>query len=197
MLCQRGERDGRAGDPESRHARRQHRQRLARGATRRPRFSSTMRSSNSSRPRARAGFLTGLSHRLQTDDDAPGRVDQEHPAAAAAGPGGTTTARSGRARPRRSRKSASRALAQHRTERSIADIRIALGKRRARSSSGARRLKTSLRIASGRRSGERPRAPQLAREISPIDDIRSTANYRFACASNVLEDFLRTRGQNF
>ncbi len=30
----------------------------------------------------------------------------------------------------------------------------------------------------------------LAREISPIDDIRSTANYRLRVAQNVLEDFL-------
>ena len=31
---------------------------------------------------------------------------------------------------------------------------------------------------------------ELAREISPIDDIRSTANYRLQVALNVLEDFL-------
>ena len=31
---------------------------------------------------------------------------------------------------------------------------------------------------------------ELAREISPIDDIRSTANYRLQVAMNVLEDFL-------
>jgi xanthine dehydrogenase small subunit len=30
----------------------------------------------------------------------------------------------------------------------------------------------------------------LAGEISPIDDIRSTANYRLQVALNVLEDFL-------
>jgi CO/xanthine dehydrogenase FAD-binding subunit len=33
---------------------------------------------------------------------------------------------------------------------------------------------------------------ELAREISPIDDIRSTANYRLQVAMNVLEDFLLT-----
>ena len=33
---------------------------------------------------------------------------------------------------------------------------------------------------------------ELAREISPIDDIRSTANYRLQVAMNVLEEFLRT-----
>jgi CO/xanthine dehydrogenase FAD-binding subunit len=33
---------------------------------------------------------------------------------------------------------------------------------------------------------------ELAREISPIDDIRSTANYRLRVALNVLEDFLKS-----
>jgi CO/xanthine dehydrogenase FAD-binding subunit len=33
---------------------------------------------------------------------------------------------------------------------------------------------------------------ELAREISPIDDIRSTARYRLQVAQNVLEDFLST-----
>lgn len=33
---------------------------------------------------------------------------------------------------------------------------------------------------------------ELAHEISPIDDIRSTANYRLRVALNVLEDFLTT-----
>ena len=33
---------------------------------------------------------------------------------------------------------------------------------------------------------------ELAREIAPIDDIRSTANYRLQVALNVLEDFLTT-----
>jgi len=32
----------------------------------------------------------------------------------------------------------------------------------------------------------------LAREISPIDDIRSTANYRLRVAKNLLADFLIT-----
>jgi CO/xanthine dehydrogenase FAD-binding subunit len=32
----------------------------------------------------------------------------------------------------------------------------------------------------------------LVREISPIDDIRSTAKYRLQVAKNLLEDFLRT-----
>jgi len=32
----------------------------------------------------------------------------------------------------------------------------------------------------------------LLREISPIDDIRSTANYRLRVASNLLADFLAT-----
>jgi xanthine dehydrogenase iron-sulfur cluster and FAD-binding subunit A len=31
---------------------------------------------------------------------------------------------------------------------------------------------------------------ELGREISPIDDIRSTSNYRLQVAMNVLEDFL-------
>ncbi len=35
---------------------------------------------------------------------------------------------------------------------------------------------------------------ELAREISPIDDIRSTANYRLQVALNVLEDFLLNAG---
>jgi CO/xanthine dehydrogenase FAD-binding subunit len=32
----------------------------------------------------------------------------------------------------------------------------------------------------------------LSREISPIDDIRSTANYRLQVAENLLVDFLTT-----
>jgi CO/xanthine dehydrogenase FAD-binding subunit len=32
----------------------------------------------------------------------------------------------------------------------------------------------------------------LLREISPIDDIRSTANYRVQVASNLLADFVAT-----
>jgi len=33
-------------------------------------------------------------------------------------------------------------------------------------------------------------ADELAREIAPIDDVRSTARYRLRVAQNLLEEFL-------
>ena len=35
-----------------------------------------------------------------------------------------------------------------------------------------------------------PRRAALARDIAPIDDIRSTARYRLTVAGNVMEEFL-------
>ncbi|HEY0377551.1 MAG TPA: xanthine dehydrogenase family protein subunit M [Pyrinomonadaceae bacterium] len=71
----------------------------------------------------------------------------------------------------------------------IADARIALGSvapvvvRCTRTEDVLRNRKVDDEAVSAARA-------ELAREISPIDDIRSTANYRLQVALNVLEDFL-------
>jgi CO/xanthine dehydrogenase FAD-binding subunit len=71
----------------------------------------------------------------------------------------------------------------------IKDIRIALGSvaptvvRCSRTENVLRNRKLDAETVQAARA-------ELAREISPIDDIRSTANYRLQVALNVLEDFL-------
>jgi CO/xanthine dehydrogenase FAD-binding subunit len=71
----------------------------------------------------------------------------------------------------------------------IKDIRIALGSvapvvvRCSRTEDVLRNQKVDAATVAAARQ-------ELAREISPIDDIRSTANYRLQVAMNVLEDFL-------
>jgi CO/xanthine dehydrogenase FAD-binding subunit len=71
----------------------------------------------------------------------------------------------------------------------IMDVRIALGSvapvvvRCTRTEDILRNRKVDDEAVSAARA-------ELAREISPIDDIRSTANYRLRVAQNVLEDFL-------
>jgi CO/xanthine dehydrogenase FAD-binding subunit len=73
----------------------------------------------------------------------------------------------------------------------ITDIRIALGSvapvvvRCLRTEDVLRNQKVGDALVAAARA-------ELAREISPIDDIRSTANYRLRVAMNVLEDFLMT-----
>jgi CO/xanthine dehydrogenase FAD-binding subunit len=71
----------------------------------------------------------------------------------------------------------------------IKDVRIALGSvapvvvRCQKTEGVLRNQKVDAATVSAARA-------ELAREISPIDDIRSTANYRLRVALNVLEDFL-------
>ncbi|MDT5122577.1 MAG: hypothetical protein QOC96_2059 [Acidobacteriota bacterium] len=71
----------------------------------------------------------------------------------------------------------------------IRDVRIALGSvapvvvRCQKTEDVLRNQKVDATTVSAARA-------ELAREISPIDDIRSTANYRLQVALNVLEDFL-------
>jgi len=71
----------------------------------------------------------------------------------------------------------------------IADARIALG---SVAPVVVRCTKTEdvLRNREVNESAVKDARAELAREISPIDDIRSTANYRLQVALNVLEDFL-------
>jgi CO/xanthine dehydrogenase FAD-binding subunit len=76
-------------------------------------------------------------------------------------------------------------------EDNIKDIRIALGSvaptvvRCSKTEDVLRNRKLDAAALSAARE-------ELAREVSPIDDIRSTANYRLQVALNVLEDFLTT-----
>jgi CO/xanthine dehydrogenase FAD-binding subunit len=71
----------------------------------------------------------------------------------------------------------------------IKEIRLALGSvaptvvRCSRTEDVLRNQKVDVRLVSAARA-------ELAREISPIDDIRSTSKYRLQVALNVLEDFL-------
>jgi CO/xanthine dehydrogenase FAD-binding subunit len=71
----------------------------------------------------------------------------------------------------------------------IKDVRIAVGSvaptvvRCSRTEDALRDRKVDAATVSAARA-------ELALEISPIDDIRSTANYRLQVAMNVLEDFL-------
>jgi CO/xanthine dehydrogenase FAD-binding subunit len=73
----------------------------------------------------------------------------------------------------------------------IKDVRIALGSvaptvvRCVRTEDVLRNQKIDAAIMSAARA-------EMAREISPIDDLRSTASYRLRVALNVLEDFLST-----
>ncbi len=71
----------------------------------------------------------------------------------------------------------------------IGDIRIALG---SVAPTVIRCLKTESALRDQPLDADTIRAAQLelAREIAPIDDIRSTANYRLRVALNLLEDFL-------
>ncbi|HYG82527.1 MAG TPA: xanthine dehydrogenase family protein subunit M [Pyrinomonadaceae bacterium] len=71
----------------------------------------------------------------------------------------------------------------------VADVRIALGS----VAPVVLRCSGTEDVLRGRKvDGEAVSAAraELAREISPIDDVRSTANYRLQVALNVLEDFL-------
>lgn len=80
-------------------------------------------------------------------------------------------------------------LARLDAEGQIEDVRLALGSvapvvvRCLRTENVLRNKKVDAAAISAARA-------ELAREISPIDDIRSTANYRLQVAMNVLEEFL-------
>ena len=72
----------------------------------------------------------------------------------------------------------------------VAEIRIALG---SIAPVPLRCLKTeeSLRRTALDQNMIEKAKIELAREITPIDDIRSTRNYRLKVSVNLLEDFLR------
>lgn len=69
----------------------------------------------------------------------------------------------------------------------IADIRIALG---SVAPTVIRCYQTEQSLRDDPKNIEAAKGA-LAREITPIDDIRSTANYRLRVAENLLEEFLR------
>ncbi|HTM50959.1 MAG TPA: xanthine dehydrogenase family protein subunit M [Bryobacteraceae bacterium] len=71
----------------------------------------------------------------------------------------------------------------------ITEARVALG---SVAPTVVRCYETERRIERDPRDIAAARAA-LAREIAPIDDIRSTANYRLTVAANLLEDFLRAQ----
>src|SRR5258708_36564378 len=72
----------------------------------------------------------------------------------------------------------------------IAEVRIAVG---SVAPTVIRCVQTEEVLTSDRWFIEAARAAFIS-EIAPIDDIRSTANYRLRLAANLLEDFLRTVG---
>ena len=76
-------------------------------------------------------------------------------------------------------------------EDTVADVRIALG---SIAPVPLRCIKTedALRGAKLNEGTIEKAKSELAREIVPIDDIRSTKNYRLRVSVNLLEDFLRT-----
>src|SRR6266849_1882053 len=78
--------------------------------------------------------------------------------------------------------------------RTIRDIRIALG---SIAPIVLRAVKTEDVLRSAKLAPETMAAAKetLAREISPIDDIRSTARYRLRVTQNLLEEFLSQLGQ--
>ena len=190
LLCRAAARDRRRRDPEPRHDRRQHRQRLARrryaaGAAR-------------LRRRARAACRSAASGACSYDrfhpgykqmDLAPDEIVQRSACRAAAAAGCPATARSGRGARRRSRRCASR-------RRSICTGTAPCATSASRSAAW-RRPSCAPRAprprSAGARSPTRPSpraATRLSRDISPIDDLRSTAEYRLRVARNLLEEFL-------
>ena len=70
----------------------------------------------------------------------------------------------------------------------IAEVRIAVG---SVAPTVVRCVRTEEVLTSDRGAIEAARSA-FAGEIAPIDDIRSTANYRLRVAANLLEDFLQT-----
>jgi len=75
--------------------------------------------------------------------------------------------------------------------RQIEDVRIALG---SVAPIVVRCIKTETALRGQKPDAATAKSAQasLLREISPIDDIRSTADYRLQVASNLLADFVRT-----
>ena len=171
---------GRRADPGARHARRKPRDGLARGRRRARRSRRSTRTS-SSRACAASGAcpspsgLHGLqAHGARRRTRSSSRVEFALPA-----PGGASGLAQGRARGarRRSRRSRSRA-----SPRSSAAARRALGLgmalRRARDGALAGRRGRSPSPRPARRSRTTSSTPRVERDISPIDDVRSTAAYR-------------------
>jgi CO/xanthine dehydrogenase FAD-binding subunit len=72
----------------------------------------------------------------------------------------------------------------------IADVRLAMG---SVAPTVLRCVRTEAVLRGNRCDAETARAAQqeLARELAPIDDMRSTARYRLRVAQNLLEEFLR------
>ena len=81
------------------------------------------------------------------------------------------------------------ALAETGDDGAFAEVRIALGS----VAPVVQRCRRTEELLKGRRHGEdliRDARAALAEDISPIDDIRSTARYRTRVAQNLLEEFL-------
>ena len=133
--------------------------------------------------------LQQLPHGLQEDGPRAGRADRQRaPAATGARGRASTIERSARAARRRSRRCASPVRSTSTTA-IVRDVRLAFGSVapaciRASSAEAALRGRLLDReaIAAARAA--------LARDIAPIDDMRSTARYRATVAGNVMEAFL-------
>ena len=155
----------RRADPESRDDRRQHRQRLAR----RRHAARSRRGRSDPRPRQRrreaARALRCLLHGIPQDRDAARRADRSR-SRSRRSPAGSGSARSARARRRRSRRSSWRPSSGRPCASRSAASR--------RPSSGCRGPKALL--AAGGSIADARRVAR--REIRPIDDLRSTAEYR-------------------
>ena len=74
------------------------------------------------------------------------------------------------------------------------DVRVALGLRRATADPGAARPRRVLEGAAPTPETADRAAEALAAEIQPIDDVRSTADYRRAVAARVLHRLIRDAG---
>ena len=188
-----GRRDRRDSESEPRHHRRQHCECVAGGgyAARAARLRRRRGDRLDSRPAP--GAVPAVSHRLQADGSAAGRVDRACPAAAANGDGSSTTGKWVRAGRRPSR-------------RSVLPPRHGWTQGASRTSgsrSGAWRQRSCVRrrrSAPCRASISPPdrieaAVAALASDLAPIDDLRSTARYRSRVAHNLLREFLTACAQ--
>ena len=107
----------------------------------------------------------------------------------ARGPRGSSGARSGRARRRRSRRRWPRACSGSAATARSSELRFALGSM----APTVRRLAKAEAFVQGKRLTREvvhEACALVAQDVSPIDDIRSTAEYRLAVSQNLLASFL-------
>ena len=184
-----GGRDRRRGDAEPRHDRRQHRQRVAgrRHAAGAARVRRRRRSRVGARRPARG--VRQISSRLQADGSRARRARRSRFGCRAAAAGGSHGWRKVGTRRAQAISKLCFASAIDLTGTAVRDIRIALGSvaptvvRAAHAEATIRgRAITAETIAAS--------CDALARDIAPIDDLRSTARYRLRVARNLLEEFL-------